>query len=142
MNNQNCTKCNKPHFLKDEDAGFIKEMELLCENCYNFLYKRKYLVRPHDFHIFELDPYNNAYRSYTTRNVTYLDGTRPHAQEHFKYELLTEYFGFFGIDESQIPEYEEKNNEYHNWILWYNRSDGHGGIKGGTMDEYLDSIKK
>ena len=29
----------------------------------------KYLVRPSDFHIFELDMSNNCYRSYSSKNV-------------------------------------------------------------------------
>ena len=97
----------------------------------------KYLVRPRDFHIFDLDETNNCYRSYTTREVTYSDGTRPNANDHFTYENLTENYGFFPIDENELETYENKNNEYCKFISWQTRSDGHGGIKGGTYEEYL-----
>jgi hypothetical protein len=74
----------------------------------------KYLVRPEDFHIFELDPSNGAYRSWSTRNVLYRDGTRPNADPHFTYEILTKSFDFFPIDESQLSEYTDKGYEYRN----------------------------
>lgn len=99
--------------------------------------KTKYLVRPSDFHIFELDESNNCFRSYSTKTVTHPDGTRPKAQEHFTFENLTKNYDFIPIDESEIKKYENKNKEYVKFISWKNRSDGHGGVKGGTMDEYL-----
>lgn len=103
--------------------------------------KSKYLVRPNDMHIFEMDKSNSCYRSYTNRNVTRMDGLRPLAQEHFTYENLTEDYNFFPIDELDIPMYEYFNNIYHKYINWTTRSDGHGGSKGGTFEEYLEYIK-
>jgi hypothetical protein len=99
----------------------------------------KYLVRPRDFHIFELYEPNGCYRSYTTRDVTDSDGNRAIPMEHFTYENLTTNYDFFPIEESEIPVYEQKNNEYHDFISWHNRSDGHGDIKGGTYEEYLEN---
>jgi hypothetical protein len=49
---------------------------------------------------------------------------------------LTENHNFFPIDESELQTYEGKNNEYHKFINWTTRSDGHGGSKGGTYEEY------
>ena len=97
----------------------------------------KYLVRPHDFHIWEIDEFNNCYRSYSNRTVTYSDGTRPNAQKHFTYENLTENYDFFPIDEDEIEIYQKKGNFYHKYINWITRSDGHGGSKGGTLEEYI-----
>jgi hypothetical protein len=97
---------------------------------------KKYLVRPNDFHIFEVDENNNCYRSMMIK-ATYSDGTKPMAMPHFTYENLTENYGFFPIDESEIEMYENKNKEYHDFINWHCRSDGHGGCKGGTYEEYL-----
>lgn len=97
-----------------------------------------YLVRPEDFHIFDLDKTNNRYRSYTTRNVRYPDGTRPNAQEIYTFKLLTENFGFFPIKRNELKVYEAKNKLYHKYQNWASRSDGHGGCKGGTMEEYLE----
>lgn len=65
------------------------------------------------------------------------DGTRLNAQKHFTYDILTDGYGFFPIDETEIEIYVKKNIEYHKFISWQNRSDGHGGIKGGTYEEYL-----
>ena len=96
----------------------------------------KYLVRPHDCHIWELDESNKCYRSWSTREVTYSDGTRPNAHREHTFENLTENHNFFPIDESELQTYEDKNNEHHKFINWTTRSDGHGGSKGGTYEEY------
>lgn len=98
---------------------------------------QKYLVRPNDYHIFEIDESNGCYRSYTTKNVTRSDGTRPDAQKHFTYENLTKNYNFFPITEEEIQIYEEKNDQYYEFISWQDRSGG--GIKGGTFEEFLTS---
>ena len=95
--------------------------------------KQKYLVRPDDFHVFELDASNNCYRSYELREIE----NRPDAYDHFTFENLTKNYGFFAINESEIEVYEKKNKLYHKWFSWSLRSDGHGGTKGGTMEEYI-----
>jgi hypothetical protein len=97
----------------------------------------QFLVRPKDFHIWEIDESNGCYRSYINKDVTRSDGTRSNAQEHFTFEILTKGFGFFPIDESEIEIYEKKNDEYVKFINWQCRPDGHGGSKGGTYEEYL-----
>jgi hypothetical protein len=104
--------------------------------------KSRFLVRPEDSHIFELDESNECYRSYTTRDVTYRDGTRPNASTHFTFENLTSTFDFFPIGENEIGKYEEMNRVYHQWMSWSLRSDGHGGVKGGTMEEYLEQLEQ
>jgi len=98
--------------------------------------KQKYLVRPNDYHIWELDESNNCYRSYTNRDVTYSNGIRPNANDRYTFEYLTE-CGFIPINENELKIYEDKNQLYCDWLNWYTRPDGHGGSKGGTMDEYL-----
>lgn len=99
--------------------------------------KPKYLVRPRDYHVFELDESNGCYRSWNTRKVTYSDGTRPNAMLHFTFENLTENYDFFPIEESELDDYQKKNELYMRYISWINRPDGHGGTKGGTMEEYI-----
>lgn len=102
----------------------------------------KYLVRPNDFSIFDLDETNGCYRAWSKKPILYSDGTRPNAMTHFTFENLTKNYGFFAIDESEIKMYEKKSNEHYKFISWQNRPDGHGGVKGGTYEEYLLSIQK
>jgi hypothetical protein len=101
----------------------------------------KYLVRPSDYHIFEIDNSNQCYRSYTTQ-VTYTDGTRPNAQVSFTFENLTMNYGFIPINEGELEKYKELHEAHMNYIMWSRRSDGHGGTKGGTLEEYLELLKK
>ena len=67
----------------------------------------KYLRRPCDNHIFEIDKTNGCYRSYTTRKVTDRFGNRPEAYSHFTFENLTINYGFIVIDEKEVDIYEE-----------------------------------
>lgn len=95
--------------------------------------QNKYLVRPHDSHIFEVDLTNGCYHSLSTRG----SANRPRAYDHFTYENLTQNHDFFEIEESEIERYNQKNDLYHKWVGWTTRSDGHGGSKGGTFEEYV-----
>ena len=97
----------------------------------------KYLVRPDDMHIFDMDESNGCYRSYSTREVTRMDGSRPNAQSHFTYENLTQNYNFFPIDEEKLALFEQFHSIYMDYINWASRSDGHGGSKGGTVIEFL-----
>lgn len=45
--------------------------------------------------------------------------------------------GFYPATEEDFPALEKKRQEYVAFTVWQNRSDGHGGIKGGTMEEFL-----
>lgn len=93
----------------------------------------KYLVRPHDSHIFSIDESNGCYRTYYKNPIP----NQPNAYSHFTLDNLTTNYGFFAITEDEIPRYEAKNNQYHEWLKWANRSDGHGGSKGGSYQEFL-----
>lgn len=103
--------------------------------------KPKYLVRPNDFSIFELDDNNGCYRSWSRKPITDSDGRRPDAMSHFTFENLTKNYDFFPIGESDLELYEEKSNEHYKFISWQSRNDGHGGSKGGTYEEYLAQKK-
>ena len=98
-----------------------------------------YLVRKRDYHIWELDPHNSCYRSYSTRDVTYPDGTRPHAQSHFTFENLTQNYEFFPITKDEIEKYEKLGKKYHEIWKKYHANDGHGGIKGS---DYLTDAER
>lgn len=98
----------------------------------------EYLVRTADCHIFEVDPENGCYRS----RIKYSDGSRPKAMSHFTFEYLTNNFEFIPIDKKDIPKWEAKHEDFLDYTRWYSRSDGHGGVKGGTWDEYQEHKKK
>ena len=100
--------------------------------------KPKYLVRTRDNHIWELDPLNGFYRSYSCRNIKHADGAEVHATPSMNYEDLTKIYGFIPIKKSEIPNYEQKNKEYYEFINWQHRSDGHDGCKGGTYQEWIE----
>jgi len=103
--------------------------------------KPKYLVRPGDFTIFEIDPTNGCYRVYETKEVK----NRPNAHKHFSFENLTTNYDFFSIIEAQLPEYQRKHSYEMDFTIWLHRNDGHGGCKGGTREEYeqyLETIKR
>lgn len=102
--------------------------------------KAKYLVRPNDYSIFELDNSNDCYRIYTC-DVKYSDGTRPNAMGHFTFENLTNNYGFFPIEENELEFYQKKNDQYIRFLSWQSRPDGHGGIKGGTFEEFINQNK-
>lgn len=70
----------------------------------------KYLVRPSDNHVFEIDPSNYRYRSVYLRN----DPNRPPAYPYFTYDNLTEYYSFFPIREDQLGDKEFDD--------WYNET--------------------
>lgn len=95
----------------------------------------KFLVRPRDYHIWELDESNNCYRSWSCRDVTYSDGTRPNAQKTFTLELLLE-CDFFPIEESEVDFYDKKHSEYLTYSSWLCRSDGHAYVNGFPTTEY------
>lgn len=95
----------------------------------------KYLVRPGDFSIFEIDPSNNCYRGYN--GPTDSAGNKPKAYDHFTYDILVNGYGFFPISEDEIPIYEKKCHEHYEFVSWQCRSDGHDGTKGGTYEEFL-----
>lgn len=67
----------------------------------------KYLRRPCDNHIFEIDKTNYCYRSYTTRHVVDRFGNRPEAYQHFTFENLTRNYGFVSITKKQVKGYEK-----------------------------------
>ncbi|MBT6047716.1 MAG: hypothetical protein HOG49_12985 [Candidatus Scalindua sp.] len=94
----------------------------------------KYIVRPDDSYIWELDESNNCYRSY--KPIKYSDGTRANAHDNYTFKRLTEIYDFFPIEEDELAKYEAKCKDHYAFVGWQIRSDGHGGCKGGTRAEY------
>jgi len=102
----------------------------------------KYLVRPNDYSIFDLDETSGCYRSWSRKPLTDSVGNRPTPYSHFTFEILTQNYGFFPIDESEIDIYDQKCDEHYKFLSWQCRPDGHGGSKGGTYEEYLLSKQR
>lgn len=96
----------------------------------------KYLVRPNDFHIFEIDPSNGCYRSFSCE-AKRGDGSRMEAQSHFTFDNLVNNYNFIQIEESEVEAYQKKYDFHMGFVMWQCRSDGHGGNKGGEIAEYL-----
>lgn len=80
-------------------------------------HKPKYLVRPDDFTIFDLDESNGCYRSWSKKPTLYNDNTRPNAMNHFTFENLTKNYGFFAIEETEIKIYEKNVTSITNFYL-------------------------
>jgi len=91
----------------------------------------KYLVRANDF---------MRYIRYKNTNLYWADkdvrGYKPY--DHFTFENLTQNYDYFPITEDEIDFYEAKHEEYYDYLGWASRSDGHGGSKGGTFEEFLE----
>ena len=79
--------------------------------------KPKYLVRPSDYSIFDLDESNGCYRVWSSKPLPYRNGKRSKAMKHFTFENLTTKHKFFPIDESQIEFYEKRCNEHYELLL-------------------------
>ncbi len=99
----------------------------------------KYLVRPHDFRVFELD-FNNAYRAYEEPGKEIVN--RSNAQSHFTFKNLTQNYDFFVIQESEIQDYQKKNHLYYKYqdLKWKN--DHHGGVYENTNIESFEEFIK
>jgi len=71
------------------------------------------------------------------------DGSYSHEHsrmaEPYKYKEidLLSLGGFSAIHESDLPDIREKQKIYSQFMEWHTRSDGHDGIKGGTMEEFM-----
>lgn len=98
----------------------------------------KYLVRPSDFCIFEIDESNGCYRVYEKSPHP----NRQNAYKHFTYDNLVNHIGFFPITEDKISYYEKRHTFEIKFMSWQCRNDGHGGCKGGTRKEYLEYLKR
>jgi len=124
-------------FFYPKSFGYISSMEKL----------PKYLIRWNEVEgepplvsgVFELDPYNNCYRTYEEPGKEIEN--RSHAQDHFTYENLVEGYGFSPIENNQLETAVEAWKFYVGFISWRSRNDGHGEPKGGTLLEYRQYLK-
>lgn len=78
----------------------------------------KYLVRPIDFSVFELDDETQRYRS---TNIP--RNHKPY--DHFTFDILTEGYGFFPVKEEDLGDYREKSQAYYKSLAMQHYNSGH-----------------
>ena len=92
-----------------------------------------YMYRPNDYSIFNrVDDIHFKH----SMNVN----IENHVGHKYTYEVLKSH-GFKPCDESEFKDLEAKHELYLAYNSWASRPDGHGGCKGGTIEEYLEIIK-
>ena len=89
--------------------------------------KTKYFYRPDDYSIYE--KVDGGYTSQA--NIK-----RHCSGNTYSYETLVDH-KFIPCNEEDLPALKEKEDLYYEWMSWSTRPDGHGGNKGGTMEQYL-----
>lgn len=94
----------------------------------------KYLVRPNDFSVF-VKTNSGEYTHEMNIRHKWIGNT-------YTYERLVDACNFFPCTEKELKEIKAKNDLYYKWLSWAGRSDGHGGAKGGTFEEFLKLQKK
>ena len=99
----------------------------------------KYLVRPHDYAVWERFKDTDLYRTYEKPGKEIKNRQDPY--DNWTHENLLGH-GFYPIEESQLEEYLEKWSFEISFYSWQSRNDGHGGAKGGTRAEYLDYLER
>lgn len=88
----------------------------------------KYLYRSNDYTIF-VKQEDNKYRMQ-------MDIERDWVTDGYEYDVLMGH-GFLPCTEDDFGWLKIKHEQYYDYLSWTSRNDGHGGCKGGTMDEYL-----
>lgn len=96
----------------------------------------KYLARPSDGSIWSLNDDGETYSSKDFKDKFPDNITHKHSLK----SLINS--GFYEVSENQFPELEKIGNEYYEFIIWQSRSDGHGGSKGGTKEEFIEHKKR
>ena len=95
----------------------------------------KFLVRPSDSAIYVLQEDGKYISKHTLdKNI------QNHIGNRFTYETLTSH-DFYICTEKDFPRLERAEKLFHEFTNWKCRPDGHGGIKGGTMEEFLSYQK-
>lgn len=98
----------------------------------DFKDKPDYLVRPSDYQTFKKQV-NGKYR------ILHTDIPEQRGNE-YDYQTLKSH-GFFPCLEEELEEVERKSKFMMEYTQWASRPDGHGGSKGGTMEEYREYLK-
>ena len=95
------------------------------------MHKIRYILRPNDYAVFEeinLDQFTLQSLIGTNYEVTEFNT--------YSYDDLIGY-GFIECQMEELQDIAEKREQWSAFTLWSGRPDGHGGTKGGTMEEFL-----
>lgn len=95
----------------------------------------KYLARPTDGEVWVLNEDRSTYS-----NLDF----KTNYPEHIQYKhslILLKNIGFYAVTEDDFADLKKKGEVYMDYLKWSGRPDGHGGCKGGTMEEFL-KLKK
>ena len=92
----------------------------------------KYLYRSDDYQVFQRK---------SDGEYEIMDNSPNHIKHSHKYETLM-YYNFKECTEDDFDWLEEKSREYYSYMNWSSRPDGHGGRKGGTMEEYKEYLER
>jgi hypothetical protein len=90
----------------------------------------RYLARPSDGTVFSLNKDGKTYSMKESKDE------RPFNLHHeYKLSHLIS-LDFYEVQESEFPALKKIGEEYLEFTSWTSRSDGHGGCKGGTFEEF------
>jgi hypothetical protein len=96
----------------------------------------KYLARPDDGEVWSLNEDGSTYSS-----KRFKDEHPDNITHEYAYETLLA-CAFYEVTGEDFPALEEKGKDFYEFLSWQGRSDGHGGSKGGTREEFLEYKKK
>jgi len=90
----------------------------------------KYLARKTDGRLLQQDEESGLW------NFADGESSRSYSRE----ELPNDYFE--EVVESDFEMLKERGIKYYKFLSWQSRSDGHGGRKGGTMEEFINKCNE
>lgn len=95
----------------------------------------KYYARPSDGTVFSLNEDGKTYSIEDSKVKWPKNSHHKYTQEN----LVA--VDFYPVTKKDFPKLKKIHDEYYGFLSWHSRSDGHGGIKGGTIEEFRN-LKK
>ena len=96
----------------------------------------RYIYRPNDYAVF-IEIGDNQF---TLQNNIGVKNFEMNESNTYSYDNLMSY-GFIECQMEELQDIAEKRQLWLDHTIWSGRPDGHGGAKGGTMEEFLASRK-
>lgn len=90
----------------------------------------KYYARPTDGTVFSINKDGKTYSVEDSKKNFPDNLHNEYTQEH----LVA--VDFYPVTKKDFPRLKKINDEYYAYCSWTSRSDGHGGVKGGTIEEF------